>query len=164
MAGSSRPSAPPSHEDTPPPQYSEVVTCPSDTDHDSHGSGWSCKTPVLLFGVILCLVLVTCLGYIVATLWVQLDTLQVRVTHKNEKEVEILQRQFQVLKSEIDKQKIDEDKIHRKLDLLSRRIDGLQDAFKTGDVTYIISEATILVTNKSFLYHIMLMFVLIILL
>ena len=85
------------------------------------------------------------------------------MTHKNEKEVEILQRQFQVLKSEIDKQKIDEDKIHRKLDLLSRRIDGLQDAFKTGDVTYIISEATILVTNKSFLYHIMLMFVLIIL-
>ena len=86
------------------------------------------------------------------------------MTHKNEKEVEILQRQFQVLKSEIDKQKIDEDKIHRKLDLLSRRIDGLQDAFKTGDVTYIISEATILFTNKSFLYHIMLMFVLIILL
>ena len=85
------------------------------------------------------------------------------MTHKNEKEVEILQRQFQVLKSEIDKQKIDEDKIHRKLELLSRRIDGLQDAFKTGDVTYIISEATILVTNKSFLYHIMLMFVLIIL-
>ena len=85
------------------------------------------------------------------------------MTHKNEKEVEILQRQFQVLKSEIDKQKIDEYKIHRKLDLLSRRIDGLQDAFKTGDVTYIISEATILVTNKSFLYHIMLMFVLIIL-
>ena len=85
------------------------------------------------------------------------------MTHKNEKEVEILQRQFQVLKSEIDKQKIDEDKIHRKLDLLSRRIDGLQDAFKTGDVTYIISEATILVTNKSVLYHIMLMFVLIIL-
>ena len=79
MAGSARPSAPPSHEDTPPPQYSEVVTCPPDSDSETPapGSGWSCKTPVLLFGVILCLVLVTCLGYIVATLWVQLDTLQV---------------------------------------------------------------------------------------
>ena len=74
MAGSRLPSAPPSHEDTPPPLYSEVVT---ESPRVRDKSNRSYKTPVLCSGIILALVFVIILGFVVAHLWVQLDTLQV---------------------------------------------------------------------------------------
>ena len=82
MAGPAPPSAPPpAHEDTPPPLYSEVVTCPPPhPDQDQAASrrpGYSCKTPVLVSGILITLGLVIVLGSFVGDLWVRLDTLQV---------------------------------------------------------------------------------------
>ena len=90
MAGSASPSAPPpAHEDTPPPLYSEVVPCPPPPpDHDQdQGSprrrGYSCKTPVLVSGILITLGLVIVLGSFVGDLWVRLDTLQVESSQKS---------------------------------------------------------------------------------
>ena len=79
MAGSAPPSAPPPHEDTPPPLYSEVVQCPppSEPVQVARRSGYSCKTPVLVSGILITLGLVIVLGSFVGDLWVRLDTLQV---------------------------------------------------------------------------------------
>ena len=86
MVTSAPPSAPPPplHEDTPPPHYSEVVPCPEHLDtsdpapHTERSPGSaSCRTPVLVAGLVTSLGLVLVLACVVGDLWVRLDTLQV---------------------------------------------------------------------------------------
>ena len=81
MVSSAPPSAPPPplHEDTPPPHYSEVVPCPSDPAPHTERSPVtaSCRTPVLVAGLVTSLGLVLVLACVVGDLWVRLDTLQV---------------------------------------------------------------------------------------
>ena len=79
MVTTAPPSAPPPplHEDTPPPHYSEVVPCPSDPAPRPERSP-SCRTPVLVAGLVTSLGLVLVLACVVGDLWVRLDTLQVR--------------------------------------------------------------------------------------
>ena len=160
MAGpAAPPSAPPPHEDTPPPQYCEVVTSPPVVTQEAPGhqesdrGRASCRVPVLVFGIVLTLSLTVVLGCMVGDLWVRLETLQVRVEHRNEKEVAKIKAEVQLLKRDLQKYDDMDEKILDKMDFLSRRIDGLQDAFKTGDVKYIVvSSAQNLKTNlKAFL-------------
>ena len=158
MAGpSAPPSAPPPHEDTPPPQYCEVVTSPpvitQEAPEASDRGSNSCRVPVLVFGIVLTLSLTVILGCMVGDLWVRLETLQVRVEHRNEKEVAKIKTGMQLLRRDLQKYDDMDEKILDKMDFLSRRIDGLQDAFKTGDVKYIVvSNAQNLKTNaKAFL-------------
>ena len=154
MAGpSAPPSAPPPHEDTPPPEYCEVVTAPPvitrvTTPEAEARGGASCRVPVLVFGIVLTLSLTVILGCMVGDLWVRLETLQVRVEHRNEKEVAKIKAEMQLLKRDLQKYDDMDEKILDKMDFLSRRIDGLQEAFKTGDVKYIVvSSAQSLKTN-----------------
>lgn len=160
MAGpAAPPSAPPPHEDTPPPLYCEVVTSSPvlplapEQPEDSERGRASCRVPVLVFGIVLTLSLTVILGCMVGDLWVRLETLQVRVEHRNEKEVAKIKTEVQLLKRNLQKYDDMDEKILDKMDFLSRRIDGLQDAFKTGDVKYIVvSSAQNMKTNmKTFL-------------
>ena len=158
MAGpAAPPSAPPPHEDTPPPQHCEVGTSPPVLIQAAPGGTGrgraSCRVPVLVFGIVLTLSLTVILGCMVGDLWVRLETLQVRVEHRNEKEVAKIKAEVQLLKRDLQKYDDMDEKILDKIDFLSRRIDGLQDAFKTGDVKYIVvSSAQNLKTNlKAFL-------------
>ena len=105
MAGPAPPpSAPPPHEDTPPPQYCEVVTSSPvlpqapEQPEDSERGRASCRVPVLVFGIVLTLSLTVILGCMVGDLWVRLETLQVRVEHRNEKEVAKIKTEVHLLK------------------------------------------------------------------
>ena len=69
------------------------------------------------------------------------NLLQVRVEHRSEKQVARLQQEVASLHTEVEKQQHLDMKFLGRIDLLSRRIDGLQEAFKTGDVKYLGSEA-----------------------
>ena len=77
------------------------------------------------------------------------NLLQVRVEHRSEKQVARLQQEVASLHTEVEKQQHLDQKFLGRLDLLSRRIDGLQEAFKTGDVKHIVvvSRARVLGTN-----------------
>ena len=74
---------------------------------------------------------------------------QVRVEHRSEKQVARLQQEVASLHTEVEKQQHLDQKFLGRVDLLSRRIDGLQEAFKTGDVKHIVvvSRARVLGTN-----------------
>ena len=160
MAGpSAPPSAPPPHEDTPPPQYCDVVTTPPVIPEEAPGNAEDRartrgRLPVLVFGLVLTLSLTVVLGCMVGDLWVRLETLQVRVEHRNEKEVAKIKAEIQLLKRDLQKYDEMDEKILNKMDFLSRRIDGLQEAFKTGDVKYIVvsSAQNLQKTQKTFVW------------
>ena len=141
MAGPGDPaSAAPAHDDSPPPQYSDVIR----QDRADTRGQFSFKTPVLLSGLLLSLVLVIILGCLVGDLWVRLDTLQLRVEHRNEREIQIVKSELNTLKNEVGE---NNKHFKERIDHLVKRINGLQEAFKTGDVKYLVSEAQSLLSH-----------------
>ena len=137
MSVSDSPNAP--HEESPPPQYSEVVQCPEDPP--AAGERDSYKTPVLLTGVCLTLLSVVILGFLVGDLLVRLDVLEVRLETRTERELDTVKRELAVLVTRLDYLKQTETDFSGRIELLSRRVDGLQEAFKTGDVKHLVSRA-----------------------
>ena len=135
---SDSPSAP--HEESPPPQYSEVVQCPEDPP-PAAGERDSYKTPVLLTGVCLTLLSVVILGFLVGDLLVRLDVLEVRLETRTERELDTVKRELAVLVTRLDYLKQTETDFSGRMELLARRVDGLQEAFKTGDVKHLVSRA-----------------------
>jgi len=131
------PSAP--HEESPPPQYSEVVHC-TDTNNTTPERA-PLKTAVLVTGVCLTLLSVSVLAVLVGDLLVRLDLLELRVEHRNERELEKVKQEVAVLVTRLDFLKHTESNFQAEIDLLSRRVDGLQEAFKTGDVVHLVSQA-----------------------
>ena len=74
-----------------------------------------------------------------------------RVQHKNEKELAQIQRELKQLKSQMESQALQDAlqdiKIMERMDHIVRRIDGLQEAFKTGDAKHLVSTSQCLVPN-----------------
>ena len=101
----------------------------------------SCKTPVLVTGVCLTLLTLAVLGGMVGELLVRLEVLEVRVETRNERELEKVKKEVAVLDERLENLKETESDFQDELKMLSSRIDGLQEAFKTGDVKYLVSEA-----------------------
>ena len=139
MSVSDSPTAP--HEESPPPQYSEVVQCHEDHPPAAAGERDSYKTPVLLTGVCLTLLSVVILGFLVGDLLVRLDVLEVRLETRTERELDTVKRELAVLVTRLDYLKQTETDFSGRIELLSRRVDGLQEAFKTGDVKHLVSRA-----------------------
>ena len=136
MRGPITPSAP--HEESPPPEYCEVVqdNPPPPPPHQR-----SINTPLLLTGVCLTFFSFVVLAALVGDLLFRLDLLEVRLEHRHEKELEKVKQQMAMLATSLDNLKQSETDHQDKLDLLSRRIDGLSEAFKTGDAKYLVSRA-----------------------
>ena len=86
--------------------------------------------------------------------------LQVRVQHKNEKELAQIQKELKNLKNQMESENLQDVKVMERMDHLVRRIDGLQEAFKTGDAKHLVSKSESLVSNiATFLFCLLLTFI-----
>ena len=86
--------------------------------------------------------------------------IQVRVQHKNEKELAQIQKELKYLKTQMESENHQDVKIMERMDHLVRRIDGLQEAFKTGDAKHLVSKSESLVSNiATFLFCLLLTFI-----
>ena len=95
----------------------------------------------MVTGVCLTLFTLVVLGGLVGELLVRLEVLEVRVETKNERELERVKQELAVLAVRLENLKETETNFQDQIELLTRRIDGLQEAFKTGNVKYLVSEA-----------------------
>ena len=96
---------------------------------------------MLVTGVCLSLLTLLVLAGLVGELLIRLEVLEVRVEHKNERELQQLKDQLTVLETRLENLGQSETNFQEQIEMLTRRIDGLQEAFKTGDVKYLVSEA-----------------------
>ena len=96
---------------------------------------------MLVTGVCLTLLTLVVLGGLVGELLVRLEVLEVRVETRNERELAKVKLELAVLETRLETMEQSETNFHEQIELLTRRIDGLQEAFKTGDVKYLVSEA-----------------------
>ena len=96
---------------------------------------------MLVTGVCLTLMTLVVLGGLVGELLVRLEVLEVRVETRNERELEKVKKEVAVLDERLENLKETESNFQDQIEMLTRRIDGLQEAFKTGDVKYLVSEA-----------------------
>ena len=96
---------------------------------------------MLVTGVCLTLFTLVVLGGLVGELLVRLEVLEVRVETRNERELEKVKKEVAVLDERLENLKETESNFQDQIEMLTRRIDGLQEAFKTGDVKYLVSEA-----------------------
>ena len=96
---------------------------------------------MLVTGVCLTLLTLVVLGGLVGELLVRLEVLEVRVETRNERELAKVKLELAVLETRLETMEQSETNFQEQIELLTRRIDGLQEAFKTGDVKYLVSEA-----------------------
>ena len=96
---------------------------------------------MLVTGVCLSLLSLLVLAGLVGELLVRLEVLEVRVEHRNERQLKKVQEELALLGSRLEDLRETDSNFQEKMELLTRRIDGLQEAFKTGDAKYLVSEA-----------------------
>ena len=100
---------------------------------------------MLVTGVCLTLLTVVVLTGLVGELLVRLEVLEVRVETKNERELDRIKKEMagleRRLESGLENLKKTEADFNYQIFMLTKRIYGLQTAFKTGDAKYLVSEA-----------------------
>ena len=95
----------------------------------------------MVTGVCLTLLTILVLAGLVGELLVRLEVLEVRVETRNERELAKVKLELAGLETRLENMEETETNFQEQIELLTRRIDGLQEAFKTGDVKYLVSEA-----------------------
>ena len=96
---------------------------------------------MLVTGVCLTVLTLLVLAGLVGELLVRLEVLEVRVETRNERELAKVKLELAGLETRLENMEEGETNFQEQIELLTRRIDGLQEAFKTGDVKYLVSEA-----------------------
>ena len=89
---------------------------------------------MLVTGVCLTLLTLLVLAGLVGELLVRLEVLEVRVETRNERELAKVKLELAGLETRLGSMEETETNFQEQFELLTRRIDGLQEAFKTGDV------------------------------
>ena len=112
---------------------------------------------MLVTGVCLSLLSLVVLAGLVGELLVRLEVLEVRVEHRNERQLQKVQEELALLSSRLEDLRETDTNFQERMELLTRRIDGLQEAFKTGDAKYLVSEAQLVRAShlSTFLYLVM---------